>query len=562
MKYRKLTVIAQDPSVKRKGKILRSQLSIPWEDIENGPKGSRIHVIDHDFSTNITYSPFINSFDSDPYQNVSDQDLLSDPGFHAINTYAISMSVLSAFEHALGRRIGWSFRGPHLKVAPHAFSEANAYYSKDAEGILFGYIPTSPPTFTCLSHDIIAHEVTHAVVDAMRPNYMRFSSPDQAGFHEGFADVIALLSVLVQEDLISFALGKWVKTDKRMIPSKYLNFDNLKHSVLFSLADEFGSVLSGIRGNPLRHSIKLEVGDDNSRTMEELTEPHKRGEILCAAVMNSFLQVWCNRFQDYIEHNLSVSREHVIEEGASAAKHLRTMMIRALDYIPPIHLSYNEFLIGVLTADTELYPDDKYNYREAIIDWFGQYGITVTEVDIDPNLISETYNWKKQDDIFRYENVHSRELENSLEEAYRFVWDNKDNLDLHPLAYTEITSVRPIKRINSDGFIVRETIIEYLQLLNATARELEQEVDKNGNRLNINLDDQDTILRLHGGGVIVLDEYKKVKFHIYNSLNDKKKQQMYLDYLLRTTHGKKKHLDKGKLLRFSRLHMNRMMSQG
>ncbi len=560
MKTRILTVIAQDPSVKSKGHILRTQLEIPWEELEPGPKGSRIHVIDYDISTDTTFAPHQETLDEDPYAKADDNTLLTDPRFHAINAYVICMSVLTAFEYALGRRIRWSFRGPHLKIAPHAFAEANAFYSRYSESLLFGYIPKRGyPIFTCLSHDIVAHETTHSIIDAMRPNYMRFSSPDQAGFHEGFADVIALLSVLTQKDMITFALSKWDKTNRKMIRSEFLNRENLKFGVLFGLAEEFGSVFGKTRGEPLRRSVLLEEGNDRTRTSDELNEPHKRGELLCAATMNAFLQVWFNRFTDYIEHSATVSRDHIINEGAAAARHLRTIMIRSLDYVPPIHLTYGEYLVGVLTADAELYPEDHYNYRAVILEWFGRYGISAKCDDVDQELIDHSSCWKKEPPgRYSYENVHADELEYSREEAYRFVWDNRRVLNLHKTAYTEIISVRPIKRISTDGFTVRETIIEYLQLLDATVAELEKGVDNNTEELRIDVDDRNVSLRLHGGGVIILDEFHHVKFHIANSLTDKGKQQKYIDYLLWQNTDDDKHLVDERMYRFSKLHIRRM----
>jgi hypothetical protein len=67
-----------------------------------------------------------------------------------------------------------------LKLYPHAVQQANAYYSPDAHGILFGFSADKTGqgrnlpgqcVFTCLSQDIIAHEVTHAVIDGIRTNF-------------------------------------------------------------------------------------------------------------------------------------------------------------------------------------------------------------------------------------------------------------------------------------------------------------------------------------------------------------------------------------------------------
>src|SRR4029077_5610664 len=57
-----------------------------------------------------------------------------------------------------------------LTLYPHAMQQANAFYSPDAHGILFGYFQAGrddpghnipgQTVFTCLSHDIIVHEPT------------------------------------------------------------------------------------------------------------------------------------------------------------------------------------------------------------------------------------------------------------------------------------------------------------------------------------------------------------------------------------------------------------------
>src|SRR5262249_58647200 len=69
-----------------------------------------------------------------------------------------------------------------LNLFPHAMCQANAFYSPAAHGIVFGYFAASrtnpgrnlpaQTVFSCLSHDIIAHETTHAIVDGIREFFM------------------------------------------------------------------------------------------------------------------------------------------------------------------------------------------------------------------------------------------------------------------------------------------------------------------------------------------------------------------------------------------------------
>ena len=97
----------------------------------------------------------------DPWEHMSDRELLRNSEFHAWMTYGVIMKTLARFEFAMGRRIGWSFPGHQIKVSPHGFNDANAFYSDRAQGLFFGYFPSldrKKIVFTCLSHEIVVHE--------------------------------------------------------------------------------------------------------------------------------------------------------------------------------------------------------------------------------------------------------------------------------------------------------------------------------------------------------------------------------------------------------------------
>ena len=162
------------------------------------------------------------------------------PSWSAINVYAIVMRTLARFEFALGRRVAWGSDGHQIHIAPHAFAEANAFYSREDRGLFFGYFASKrgKPVFTCLAHDVIAHETTHAIPDGLRSRYLEPSSPDQAAFHEGFADVVALLSVFSLPDVVGSLLDG--SGNEKLISDTGLNGGALKTSILFGLADEMG----------------------------------------------------------------------------------------------------------------------------------------------------------------------------------------------------------------------------------------------------------------------------------------------------------------------------------
>src|SRR5262249_12651541 len=158
--------------------------------------------------------------------------------------YAIVMKTLARFEFALGRRIAWAFPGHQLKVAPHAFADANAFYSRRDEGLFFGYFPgRRGNVFSCLSHDVVAHETTHAILDGLRERYTDPSSPDQAAFHEGFSDVVAILSVFALPDVVDTLVDRSAGGGRGAAAGNLVALEDvtpaaLRESVLLGLAEE------------------------------------------------------------------------------------------------------------------------------------------------------------------------------------------------------------------------------------------------------------------------------------------------------------------------------------
>jgi hypothetical protein len=55
----KLTIIAQDPSVRVGGKILVTEVDVPAEELLSGPRGYRVNVIDFDTATSTLYQPAV-----------------------------------------------------------------------------------------------------------------------------------------------------------------------------------------------------------------------------------------------------------------------------------------------------------------------------------------------------------------------------------------------------------------------------------------------------------------------------------------------------------------------
>jgi hypothetical protein len=535
------TVVARDPSVKdpdpssQERLVLRTTLDVPASRLQPGPRGPRFHVVDFDASTHRLHPPATLTKGIHPapgwavedrYTKAPDRTLLNDRRFRAQNVYAIAAHTLGVFESALGRPVPWAFDSPHLYLVPTAFVEPNAYYSPDDQALLFGYFQaeSDDPIYTCLAHDIVAHETTHAILDGLRNRFDLPGLPDQAGFHEGFADIVALLSIMSARQSIAALIGDGRST---RVPASDLTVPALRRSVLLTMGKQFGDALHLRRGGGLRRSVELGPTTAwKDPTNREWQEPHRRGEILAAAVMRAFLHMWTNRLRPIIGEG-SLDRERAAEEGASAAAHLLAMVIRAIDYCPPVEFEFDDFLTAVVASDREVAPNDELGYRTAVTEGFAEFGI-------EPSGAIERAPGSEERPVSRRYSYAS--LRSDPTEAFRFLWENSELLEgLELDYYLHVENVRPSVRVGPRGFVVSESIVDYVQELICTREELEAlaRLDDPGFAAPAEIP-ADTSLKIFGGGTMVFDEFGSPKYHHLKRLRDWDRQRRRLEYLVRS----------------------------
>jgi hypothetical protein len=388
---RRLRVYAFDPDASLdlgSSRYSHAVISLPWDEpgdgpLKPGPVNDYVEVIDVD-PTSQTFYPPINLDD----REVLAQDGLTpsegDPRFHQQMVFAVVMKTIKLFERALGRKVMWApswddkrktyAPTPKLRIYPHALREKNAYYSREKRALLFGYFNSTHRSagaswiFTVLSHDIIVHETTHAILDGLHPRYAEPTSADSLAFHEAFADIAALFSHFqLYEAVYDFI-------DKKC--------GRLNESGLLSgLAQQFA------RGTTGRSALRdfIDEKEPSPDLLDGTTQPHERGAILVAAVFDAFLTIYSARTADLMR--ISGARlgkgeqlhpdmtARLAGEAVKSADHVLRMCIRALDYLPPVDVRFGEFLRAIITADTDLIPDDRMNYRLAFVEAFRRRGI-------------------------------------------------------------------------------------------------------------------------------------------------------------------------------------------
>jgi len=397
--------------------------------------------------------------------------------------------------------------------------------------------------YTCLSHDIVVHETTHALLDALCDRFIYPSSPDQAAFHEAFADIVALLSVFSLKGVARAALEKNLPREslsQNLIPKSQVSPPALRLLALLGLAEQMGQELQITRGQVLRRSVELTRSPKYYQS-EDFLPRHRRGEILVAAVMNAFIEVWSERLGKLSPVSSGqLDLDRAVEEGADAADYLLTMAIRALDYMPPLHIQFHDYLNALITADVEIRPDDsRYHFREHLRKSFTDYGIqpfagtAVTSREhtqngekplANTNSMAEPGTWASVEGLpLTYDHTHFESMLRDPDEVFHFIWENRGVLeldkDLCDEAFSRVLSVRPCLRIAPDGFGLKETIATFYQVIRLRADEL--------HKFKITKPDDmppDTNVALYGGGTLVFNEYGRLKYYIHNAIDNGQRQ--------------------------------------
>lgn len=400
---RPLQVYLYDPLLARlPGGSTHTTLTVPYEPLEPGPVGTLVGVADFDGAQRCYYSPV----DLDHPAVLISSGLApteSDPRFHQQMVYAVVMSVLERFERALGRRFRWhgvDSDQPRLTVVPHAFYGANAYFDPGANALLFGYFTADPNApgrnlpgqivYTCLSQDIIAHETSHAVVYRLRPRFQDPTNQDVYAFHEAFADIVALLNHFTQHEAIISAIGA--------------ARGSLEHSeALLDLARQFGEGTG--RGRALRSALGT---PPDPTALSGIMEPHLRGAVLVAGVFDGFIATYRSRVADLLRIATGGTGElpagallpglvaRLAREATRTAEQLFVMCARALDYLPPVDVTFGDFVRALVTADRDLYPDDQGGLRTELVEALRRRGVYPSDVT---SLADDALPWSDMRDL-------------------------------------------------------------------------------------------------------------------------------------------------------------------
>lgn len=521
---RSLQIYAVDPMIARLSGNEMVTITVPYEPLLPGPSGELVQVIDYDASTKRFYTPV----DLDSPVLLAQDGLPPserDPRFHQQMVYAVASSLLENFERGLGRRFRWRGRD-RLRIFPHAFQGENAVFDDRHGGSLrFGYFrsdPTDPGrnlpgqwVYSCLSHDIIVHEATHALVDRLRPLYKEATNVDVYAFHEGFADVVALFQHFALPDL----LARYIQSNRADLTAR---------SPLVELAQQFGE--STGRGRALRDA--LGEAPDPTRLGRTL-EPHARGSIFVAAVFDAFFATYQAAIADLIRIATAGSGQlppgalhpdlvaRVAGEARAMSQRLLMMCIRAFQYLPPVDVTFGDFLRSAVTADIDLYPADELGLRSALVEGFRKRGIypdgvsgladeavawpSAVELNLPPldtarvvaPLVAETaHGFRSRRSTVQHADEQRAQRAAVAKELTAYARSNAVQLGLNPDLDPQVRNFHAVFRLAGNGLVKVNVVVQIVQ---TAPSEVAHPYDVGG-------------VPLRGGATVVADVDGQVRF--------------------------------------------------
>lgn len=443
----------QDPLVAQRDPAVGIlPFEVRWEPgISAGPTSARFAVVDYNMDTASLVSPSPWNQDKRRFEdlegNVLDTARKDTRQFHQVNVWAIAQTVLDFFENSLygmGRPIPWGFEGNRLILVPHAGYGENAFYDRRSKSLQFYYFgDEKAPVFTCLSHDVVAHETGHALLDGIRPLYFEYSSVQTAGFHEFVGDLTALLLILRRNEV-------------RNLIALDTDADLRKDVIIASLAEQFGVEING--SEALRNAHE-------KVTLNQILKaegPHFASRALTTAMFEIMVRV-ANLYRTGATDDGQAKERTASQALAYTADRFPRLALRPIDLCPPMDINFLDYARAVLLNYDAHEPGTSKRLKtigKILRDVFHEWkfcrrsrqehkeGICDLEVEAPPRL------------NFRH---NITDVARSRTAAYYYLNDNRSQLGIPPNHDIEVIDLYGLSKLGPAAVrLPREIVIEYL----------------------------------------------------------------------------------------------------
>jgi len=284
-----------------------------------------------------------------------------------------------------------------LGVLPRAGEMMNAYYDR-ANLKFFYFTHNNRHVETSSSADIICHELGHAILDAIRPDFWNLGSLEIPAFHEAFGDIMALHAALFYDEV--------------------LNVTNLDKSTFLSkVGEDFGMAIGS--------SVGLRDMNNSLRYSNPVKLPSKPADGILSNECHDFSRVWSGCYF-YILKGM-VQKNGGTKEG----------LIKARDYLLKIFME----AVKICPATTNFYE----NLAKCMINTDSKYGGTY-------KTMLNSYFVERQILKMEIKMLSANNTEEEIKVDKNEVFVNLQSLKLKSVLSQSLSDVRI--RVPADKFII------------------------------------------------------------------------------------------------------------
>ncbi|MEW6279292.1 MAG: hypothetical protein AB1758_11755 [Candidatus Eremiobacterota bacterium] len=268
----------------------------------------------------------------------------SDHRHHSAVTFAAAAKTIEMFEQASGQPIRWAFGEQKLDVVANGGEMLNAYYSRDDHSVNFfqhydrilgRHVHSGD------SGEVVAHELGHAILDGVRPDYFDAFSPDVAAFHESFGDMIGLCFALQDDRVVDrVAIETGGDLSKRNIASA------LGEELGVAINDEVGANRTG--GNWTRNAV------NNFTWADPSTLPWIGGPDQLGAEPHDFSRLWTGAYYEILTNLVNQNKEAGMDNKAAikqAGQEGLKLLVNLMKEAPHGEFVYREMAQAFVESD-------------------------------------------------------------------------------------------------------------------------------------------------------------------------------------------------------------------
>lgn len=276
--------------------------------------------------------------------------------------YVTIANALNLANKHLKKPLGRWSQAHQLLVQPRAGKQLNAFYDRQALRFFYATDPvTKNMVYAVNSTDVVAHELGHAILDALRPDLFNMQAQEIWAFHEAFGDIHAILNML-QHDLVLDVMLQETGGDLR------------RSNVATKLAEEMGTAIFNMTGGRMGHtSGMLRNAVNDFKYVDPATLPRQGKDNQLTSECHSFSRVFTGAWYDIL---VSIYESEVSNFGQKTALIMaRDVMANYTFQAMPLAAATVKFYNAVAKAMLVVDKANNYKYNTLMNNAFVSRGI-------------------------------------------------------------------------------------------------------------------------------------------------------------------------------------------